>query len=67
MGDDTDDLLEDIRKYNDRHPQHSITPDSILRSVKMHYLSSAKMHNGITLSPKNRAMLLDHMSDYNPF
>ena len=25
MGDDTDDLLEEIRKYNDRHPQHSIT------------------------------------------
>ena len=64
MGDDTDDLLEEIQKYNDRHPQHGITIDSLLRSMKMHYLSSAKMHNGVTLSPKNKSMLLDHMSDY---
>ena len=64
MGDDTDDLLEEIRKYNDRHPQHSITPDSILRSMKMHYMSSAKMHNGVTLSPKNRSMLLEFSNEY---
>jgi len=67
MGDDTDDLLEEIRKYNDRHPQHGITVDSILRSMKMHYLSSVKMHNGVTLSPKMRQTLLDHASDYVPF
>ena len=64
MGDDTDDLLEEIRKYNDRHPQHAITPDSILRSMKMHYMSSAKMHNGVTLSPKNRSMLLEFSNEY---
>jgi len=33
----------------------------------MHSLSSAKMHNGVTLSPKNRAMLLDHMNEYDPY
>jgi len=67
MGDDTEDLIEDIVKYNNRHPQHAISTDSILRSLKMHYLSSAKMHNGVTLSPKNRTMLLDHMNEYDPF
>jgi hypothetical protein len=67
MGDDTEDLIEDIVKYNNRHPQHAISTDSILRSLKMHYMSSAKMHNGVTLSPKNRAMLLDHMNEYDPF
>ena len=64
MGDDTDDLLDEIVKYNNRHPQHAISTESILRSMKMHYLSSAKMHNGVTLSPKNRTMLLDFSDEY---
>jgi hypothetical protein len=67
MGANTDDILEEMEKYNKRHPQHGINGESILRSMKMHYLSSAKMHNGVTLSPKNRAMLLDHMNEYDPF
>ena len=64
MGDDVDDILEDIYKFNDRHPQHGISAESVLRSMKMHYLSSAKMHNGVTLSPKMRQLLLEHSNEY---
>ena len=64
MGDDVDDILEEMYKFNDRHPQHSINGESILRSMKMHYMSSAKMHNGVTLSPKNRSMLLEFSNEY---
>jgi len=67
MGANTDDILEEMEKYNKRHPQHGINGESILKSMRMHSLSSAKMHNGVTLSPKNRAMLLDHMNEYDPY
>ena len=67
MSGNTEDILEEMIKYNNRHPQHAISADSIRKSIKMHALSSAKMHNGVTLSPKNREMLLDHAGEYDPF
>ena len=65
MGDNVDDILEDIYKFNDRHPQHGITAESVIRSMKMHALSSAKMHNGVTLTPKMRQILLENSDDFS--
>ena len=66
MGDDTQDILEDILEYNRKFPSVAITPDSILRSMRMHMKTSLLMDRGITLSPKLRAYLLAQRDEWSP-
>jgi len=66
MGGDTQDVLEDIIKYNAKFPSMAITPSSIIRSMKMHMKTSLLMHNGITISPKMRAYLMAQRDEWSP-
>ena len=66
MGGDTQDVLEDIMKYNAKFPSMAITPSSIIRSMKMHMKTSLLMHNGITISPKMRAYLMAQRDEWSP-
>ena len=63
-GGEVGEVFEDIRKFNKKHPSAVIKVDSIKRSMKMHMRTSARMHNGVTLSPNMRGVLKNHVDDY---
>jgi hypothetical protein len=63
MGDSGEDILEDILKFNKRHPAFAISGDSIQRSMKMHAKTSVLMHNGVILSKSMRAAIETNMQD----
>ena len=73
QGSDTSDILNDIAEHNKEHGSKGtaalITYDTILRSMKQHVRTSAKMHNGVTLSPVMRAYAQDMQEEleYQPW
>jgi hypothetical protein len=67
MGDDVTDAFDDLMDFNERHPEHAITADSIRKSMRQHMRTSALMHNGITLSPKRRAEIMRSLSEYSEY
>lgn len=62
--DKADAVFDDIMKFNDRHPEAAITPNSIERSMSQHAKTSAQMYNGVTLSPLYRNALEQLRSEY---
>ena len=58
------DVIEDIYEYNRKHPTNPITPDSIDKSMSQHMETSAKMHNGISISSGMRFEIQQHLSEY---
>jgi len=42
------------RKFSRKNPDAVIDMNMVIRSIKQHRKSSAKMHNGVTISPTNR-------------
>ena len=44
-------VRQDIEKFNKKHPNVAITPESIIRSMKSHVKTSAEMYKGVTISP----------------
>tara|TARA_R110002126_G_scaffold73711_1_gene183772 strand:+ start:1 stop:3267 length:3267 start_codon:yes stop_codon:yes gene_type:complete len=63
MGDGGEDILEEILKFNKRHPTFAIGGDTIQRSMKMHAKASVLMHNGVTLTKSMREALELNMSN----
>ena len=57
-------VMEEIRKFNRKHPRHAITLDSIAKSMAQHMDTSAKMHNGISISSSMRSELQQHLNEY---
>jgi len=47
-------IRKDMNEFSRRHPTAAIDDDYIERSMKQHMKTSAKMHNGISISPINR-------------
>ena len=64
-----EDALLEIREFNERHgpdsPKVVISPDTILRSIKQHFKTTATMHYGVVLSGAIRQMLLNNAEEYN--
>ena len=52
-----DRTMEDLVDFNKRHPEVSITPDTIKRSMRQHMKTTSNMHYGVTLSPRLAAKL----------
>ena len=64
------DALAAIRRYNEKvisrgFPKGVISPDTIEKSVAQNQRTTAKMHNGITLSPMFRDGLVQHQKEIN--
>ena len=53
------DALRKIQKFNARHPEASITPDTLKRSLKQHMRTSGGMYHGVTISPIYKGPLLE--------
>ena len=58
------DVLDEVIKFNKRHYYHAISNDTINKSLRTAYATTASMHNGLSISPKLRATLLNHKDDY---
>ena len=60
-----DGVFDEIMKFNDRHPEAAITPNSIERSMNQHAKTSSEMYNGVSLSPLYRRTLEQLRSEYS--
>ena len=58
-------VLKDIIAHNNRHPTVAITPEQIMKSVKSHMATSAKMHNGVTVNPLMQHAIMVSNMQYN--
>jgi len=63
MGDSAEDIIENILKFNKKHPAFAISTSTIDKSMKMHAKTSALMHNGVILSKSMREALELNMSN----
>ena len=62
----TKDIYDRIDKFNRDHPRFAIDRDYIKRSFKSHQKSTLNMVNGVILSPKLKADLLQIRDSLNP-
>jgi len=51
--------IKKIQKFNARHPEASITVDSLKRSLKQHMRTTGGMYHGVTLSPIYRSPMME--------
>ena len=60
------DALKEVRQFNKRYAGSKvvITPDTLMKSMKRHQSTSATMHNGITLTPNLRSLLIEHRNEW---
>jgi hypothetical protein len=60
------DALKEIMKFNRRYAGSKvvITPDTLKKSIDRHQSTSATMHNGITLTPNLRSLLIEHRNEW---
>jgi len=71
MGDSSgvQEAMKEIQKFNKRHGSKgrnvAISFDSIKRSMKMHMKTTAKMHNGVTLSPNIKQYAQELANEYD--
>lgn len=52
------DVMNEIVKFNKKHPEVGIDADTIIRSINTHMKTTATMYHGIVLSPTQRARAL---------
>ena len=58
-------VKRDMAKFGKKHPSARISYESLLRSFKGHQRTTAKMHNGTTLSPLMKRTLEEQRSEYD--
>jgi hypothetical protein len=58
-------VLKDIVAHNRRHPTAAINSEQIMKSVKSHMATSAKMHNGVTINPLMKYAIMKSNMEYN--
>ena len=58
-------VLKDIVAHNRRHPTAAINSEQIMKSVKSHMATSAKMHNGVTVNPLMAYAIMQSNMEYN--
>tara|TARA_B110000483_G_scaffold138947_1_gene165996 strand:+ start:134 stop:3244 length:3111 start_codon:yes stop_codon:yes gene_type:complete len=58
-------VLKDIVAHNSRHPTAAINPEQVMKSVKSHMATSAKMHNGVTVNPIMAYAIQKSNMEYN--
>ena len=56
-------VLKDIEEFNRAHPADAIDAEYLERSLKAQANTTAKMINGVTISPSRRRMVQDLIDD----
>ena len=57
-------VFQEIMEFGEEHPTAAITYDSLKRSYAGHQRTTAKMHNGTTLSPMMKGVLEAEREEY---
>ena len=60
-----DQAMEDMFKFNERHPTAGIDGKSLRRSLKQHQKTSSEMYNGVTINPRVRSMIDESRLEYS--
>ena len=58
-------VLKEMSEFGKKHPSAKITYDSLKRSYKGHQRTTAKMHNGATISPMMKKVLEAERKEYD--
>ena len=58
-------VFEDMLSFSKKHPSARINYESLKRSYKGHQRTTAKMHNGTTLSPMMKRVLEEQRKEYD--
>lgn len=58
------DTIEEMTKFNKKHPVAALTAKEINRSMKAHIKSSNNMHNGVSISPLMKLAMERSRLDY---
>jgi hypothetical protein len=58
-------VFEDMLAFSKKHPSARINYESLKRSYKGHQRTTAKMHNGTTLSPMMKRVLEEQRKEYD--
>jgi len=58
-------VFKDMKEFSKRHPNARITYESLKRSYTGHQRTTAKMHNGTTLSPMMKKVLEQERKEYD--
>jgi len=59
-----EDAIEEMTKFNKKHPVAALTAKEINRSMKAHIKSSNNMHNGVSISPLMKLAMERSRLDY---
>ncbi len=51
------DVDQEIEEFNNKHPQYPVLPETKLSSIRAFRQRSARMNQGLAVSPKNQAMI----------
>jgi hypothetical protein len=67
MGDssETQDVLKDILKFNERYPTNAITANTIKNSMAQHMKTSGTMYHGVTISKAMRPEIMRRAAEYD--
>jgi len=65
MGDfeTTDKIMDDIYKFNDKHPTAALSGKAIKKSLKSHAATSVNMHNGVVINKNMREAIAELKAD----
>ena len=58
-------LFAEMRAFGEKHPHARITAKTLKRSYKAHQRTTAKMHNGTTISPMMKRVLEEQRDAYD--
>ena len=58
-------VFKDMLAFSKKHPSARINYESLKRSYKGHQRTTAKMHNGTTLSPMMKRVLEEQRKEYD--
>jgi hypothetical protein len=58
-------IMKRIQEFNRRHPTARIDADSFRRSMRQHMETSARMYNGVSISPNMRQAIQESDQEWN--
>jgi len=62
---ESSDILDEIFKFNDKHPYAAINNEDMQKSLKSHQRTSYEMYNGVTINPLVRYAIEQSRSEYS--
>ena len=64
-GEPVDRILTRMQKYNEDHPEHPITRDTLQRSMRTRLSNRAKRYHGVTFTPRLDAMYRQYADEFD--